>query len=125
MNALMVIVGASFGALLRYYINIFIAQHWQNFPYATLTVNIIGSFLAGIFVVFILEKNLLGETWRLLLLVGFLGSLTTFSTFSFETLIMFENGLFLKALVNIGLNLLLSLAAVFLGAVIVRFFTAV
>ncbi len=118
MNFLIVIVGAAFGASLRYFINTVVT--FGGLPYATLLVNVLGSFLAGILVILIFEKSLLSESWRLFLLVGFLGSLTTFSTFSFETMFFFQNGEILKAVLNIGSNVVLSLVSVFVGAFIGR-----
>jgi CrcB protein len=113
MNFLIVIAGAGLGASLRYLINIIV--NTGMLPYSTLLVNVVGSFLAGIFVFLVLEKSVLNETWRLFLLVGFLGSFTTFSTFSVETMTIFQSGEIFKALLNIGLNVVLSLFAVFVG----------
>lgn len=79
----------------------------RQFPYGTLFVNATGSFLMGLIYVFLLERfDGVGPQLRSLLLIGFLGGFTTFSSFSIETLILFENGDWL----NGGLNILLSIA---------------
>ena len=74
-------VGATVGASCRYYIGVLSIQYLgKAFPYGTLISNVVGSFIAGILVVVILERFLLSETYRLMLLVGLTGSLTTMST---------------------------------------------
>ena len=74
-------VGATVGASCRYYIGVLSLQYLgKTFPYGTLISNVIGSFIAGILVFVILEKLLLSETYRLMLLVGLTGSLTNMST---------------------------------------------
>ena len=86
-------VGATVGASCRYYIGVLSIQYLgKTLPYGTLISNVVGSFIAGILVVVILEKLLLSETYRLMLLVGLTGSLTTMSTLSFESLEMFSGG---------------------------------
>ena len=86
-------VGATVGASCRYYIGVLSIQYLgKAFPYGTLISNVVGSFIAGILVVVILEKLLLSETYRLMLLVGLTGSLTTMSTLSFESLEMLSGG---------------------------------
>ena len=105
-------VGATVGASCRYYIGVLSLQYLgKTLPYGTLISNIIGSFIAGILVVVILEKLLLSETYRLMLLIGLTGSLTTMSTLSFESLEMLSGGSYGQALLNILLNIGLSLLA--------------
>ena len=111
-------IGATVGASCRYYIGIISAQYLGNgIPYGTLISNVIGSFIAGVLIVFVLEKLLLSETYRLMLLVGLAGSLTTMSALSIESVEMISVGHYSQALINILLNLLLSLMAASLGVV--------
>ena len=92
-------VGATVGASCRYYIGVLSIQYLgKGFPYGTLISNVVGSFIAGILVVVILEKLLLSETYRLMLLVGLTGSLTTMSTLSFESLEMLSGGSYGQAM---------------------------
>jgi len=115
-------VGATVGASCRYYIGVFSLQYLgKALPYGTLISNVIGSFIAGILVVVILEKLLLSETYRLMLLVGLTGSLTTMSTLSFESLEMLSGGNYGQALLNILLNIGLSLLAAGLGVMLAKY----
>ncbi|BAS67087.1 fluoride efflux transporter CrcB [Bathymodiolus septemdierum thioautotrophic gill symbiont] len=115
-------VGATIGASMRYYLTVFINSIFgHGFPYGTLSANVLGSFLAGIFVVIILEKAMLNEVYRLLLLVGLTGSLTTMSTLSWESVEMISMGHYEQAGLNILLNIVLSLSAVGVGVVLARY----
>ena len=115
-------VGATVGASCRYYIGVLSIQYLgKAFPYGTLISNVVGSFIAGILVVVILEKLLLSETYRLMLLVGLTGSLTTMSTLSFESLEMLSGGNYGQALLNILLNVVLSLLAAGLGVMLAKY----
>jgi CrcB protein len=114
--------GATIGASVRYYLNIFMQSIFgSGFPYGTLSANIIGSFLAGILVVVILEKAVFNEVYRLMLLVGLTGSLTTMSTLSFESVEMLSLGHYGQAGINILLNVLLSLLAAGVGVALMRY----
>ena len=111
-------VGATVGASSRYYIGIISAQYLaKGLRYGALISNVIGSFIAGVLIVLVLEKLLLSETYRLMLLVGLAGSLTTMSALSIESVEMLSGGHYSQAFINILLNLLLSLAAASLGVV--------
>ena len=115
-------VGATVGASCRYYIGVLSIQYLgKGFPYGTLISNVVGSFIAGILVVVILEKLLLSETYRLMLLIGLTGSLTTMSTLSFESLEMLSGGNYGQALLNILLNIGLSLLAAGLGVMLAKY----
>jgi CrcB protein len=113
---LAVLLGGALGALMRFIVSTSITQKVDtNFPFGTLTVNIIGSFLVGFLSMWLVEKAGLDPVWRMAIFVGFLGAFTTFSTFSLETLNLFEQGLPLRALLNMILSVTLSVLAVWLG----------
>ena len=126
MNALTSIatigIGATVGASCRYYIGIVSVQYLgKSLPYGTLISNVLGSFIAGLLVVFILEKLLLSETYRLMLLVGLTGSLTTMSALSIESVEMLSGGSYSQALLNILLNVGLSVLAASLGFMLTKY----
>jgi len=114
-------VGATIGASARYYLTELMAHLFgRGFPYGTLSANLIGSFLAGILVVIVLEKAALHEVYRYMLLIGLTGSLTTMSTLSWESVEMISLGHYGQATINILLNVLLSLSAAGVGVVLTR-----
>ena len=92
----------------------------RNLPYGTLFVNIVGSFLLAFLMVFGLRSTLFSPEIRIGLAVGFMGGFTTFSTFSYETLRLLEDGSFWQAGVNILLNVVLCLLFAVLGALVAR-----
>ena len=115
-------IGATVGASCRYYIGILSMQYLDKaLPYGTLISNVIGSFIAGILVVFVLEKLFLSDTYRLMLLVGLTGSLTTMSALSIESVEMLSGGSYSQALLNILLNIALSLLAASLGVMLAKY----
>jgi len=117
--------GATIGASVRYYLTQFMqATIGSGFPYGTLSANIIGSFLAGILVVVVIEKSALHEAYRLMLLIGLTGSLTTMSTLSWESVEMISLGHYAQAALNILLNVVLSLTAAGAGVALSRYFLA-
>jgi CrcB protein len=114
-------IGATIGASARYYLTELMAHLFgRGFPYGTLSANLIGSFLAGILVVIVLEKAALHEVYRYMLLIGLTGSLTTMSTLSWESVEMISLGHYGQATINILLNVLLSLSAAGVGVVLTR-----
>ncbi|MCT7942880.1 MULTISPECIES: fluoride efflux transporter CrcB [Shewanella] len=114
-NILFVALGGSIGAVLRYLISIFMIQVFgSSFPFGTLLVNVLGSFLMGI-VYALGQLSHLSPEVKSLVAVGLLGALTTFSTFSNETLLLMQEGLWFKSMLNVLLNVTLCLFMVYLG----------
>lgn len=117
-QTLAIATGGALGALLRFW-----SSNWvygllgRSFPYGTLAVNIAGSLAIGFCYVWLVERSILGPEWRALVMVGFLGAFTTFSTFSVETLNLLEGGAVLKALLNMLLSVVLCVVAAWLGMV--------
>ncbi len=116
LNLLLVALGGSIGASTRYLISTWAAERFgTNFPFGTLMVNIAGCFIIGAFMTIATEKFIVHPHWRLLVTVGFLGGLTTFSSFSYETFKLLGDGNWLLAVGNIMTNLVFSLLATWLG----------
>ena len=112
---------AILGALARYYqSNLVSAMFGKSFPYATLSINVFGSFLMGLLFFLTLERLTLSPSLRAGVLTGFLGAYTTFSTFSIETYSLIQDGNARKALIYSLGSVLLSIGAVFLGATLGR-----
>lgn len=116
LRVLPIAAGGALGAVSRYWLSIGIHRYaGQSFPYGTLTVNILGSLLMGIFYVLLVERLALSAEWRAFLLVGLLGAFTTFSTFSIETLNIIEQGELHKAMLNIVASVATCLLACWFG----------
>jgi fluoride exporter len=114
-------VAAIVGANLRYLLSRLAAREFGLvFPYGTLAINIVGSFIVGFFVIWTTERVLLDPRWRLLVVVGFCGSFTTFSSYAFETMSYFEQGQWALMLANIFSNNLLCLGGALAGIAAAR-----
>ncbi|WP_018704200.1 fluoride efflux transporter CrcB [Anaeromusa acidaminophila] len=108
--------GGGMGAVTRYLVTIWAAERFGSaFPYGTLLVNVAGSFIIGLFMTLFLERLELDPQWRLFISVGFLGGLTTFSSFSYETLRLVQEGAMSQAFANAGSNVILCLASTWAG----------
>ena len=114
-------MGGSIGAVLRYGASIGVTSLFgRGFPYGTLFVNVSGSLLIGVLSILMLERFNIGPEWRAAVLVGMLGSYTTFSTFSLETLNLLEQGELVTALINVLLSVTICMMAVWVGVFIGR-----
>jgi fluoride exporter len=113
--------GGAIGAIARYAtVMLSVRLFGVKFPIGTILVNSIGSFLAGFFMVLIMSRFAATDTLRLFLVVGFLGAFTTFSSFSWETWVLIENGETQNAFLNIFLNNFLALGLAFVGINVAR-----
>ena len=114
-------IAAIVGANLRYLLSRLAARELGPiFPYGTLFINIVGSFIVGLFVIWTTERALVEPRWRLLVVVGFCGSFTTFSSYAFETMAYFEAGQWGLMLANILANNVLCLGGALAGMAVAR-----
>lgn len=114
--------GASCGAVLRWVLGSHFNQLWSVLPVGTLLANLLGGLLVGLAIPWFSQQTALAPEWRLLVITGFLGGLTTFSTFSAEVLEMLLEQKYSHAAVTAGSHLLGSLALTALGFMLVRAF---
>jgi fluoride exporter len=120
-NFLVISVAAVVGANLRFFLSRLAAKEFGPvFPYGTLIINIVGSFIVGFFIIWTSERVLLDPRWRLLVVVGFCGSFTTFSSYAFETMSYFEQGQWGLMLTNFLSNNLLCLGSALAGMALAR-----
>jgi CrcB protein len=115
---LMVGVGGFLGSVLRFWLGSFIGGRLgARFPYGTFVINVTGSFLIGMIVTVLAAKAHWSPNWRYLILIGFIGGYTTFSTFEFETLRLAQDGQMLMAILNVTLSVVVGFVGVWAGAV--------
>ena len=117
LNYFAVGVGGALGAMLRFFIynRLGTAGHISLFALPTLVVNVIGSLCIGIAWFYLVEKALLPPVWKNLVITGFLGALTTFSTFSMDTLRLFQTEQYTIALGYMAANVVLCVTGVFIS----------
>ena len=121
MNFIMVSLGAIVGANLRYILGRYAAKVLGPvFPYGTLIINIVGSFIVGWFMIWTTERVLVDPRWRLLIVVGFCGGFTTFSSYAFESMAYFQQGQWTLMTTNILANNVLCLVAAVAGMALAR-----
>ena len=121
LDFLSISAGAIVGANLRYWMSRS-AVRWLGpvFPYGTLSINVLGSFVLGFFLVWTSERVLVDPRWRLLIAVGFCGGYTTFSSYAYETMAFFEQGQWTLMAANFLANNLLACMAVLAGMALAR-----
>lgn len=119
----MIAFGGALGALSRYSMTKWINSYWHHhFPFATMMVNLLGCILMGIAFVIISERIPCLEPYRPLVIVGFLGAFTTFSTFSLEIVSLIHMQAWLTALSYLLLSCILGVLGLALGMALTRFF---
>lgn len=113
-------LGGFLGSVSRYGLSHYVDAHMlSSFPYGTMLVNIAGCFIIGIIYALSTDGGVTPEA-RLLLATGFCGGFTTFSSFSYESITLLQDGQFLYAFAYSGLSLLIGFAATFLGIVLIK-----
>ena len=108
-------VGASLGAVSRWLLGVGFNAIWATMPLGTLLANLVGAYLVGLAASFFEANAGLSPELKLLVITGFLGGLTTFSTFSSEVVMILQSGAYFRAFITVGMHLLGSLALTILG----------
>ena len=117
-KGLLVFIGGGIGSVFRYMMSGWVyAAFGSNFPYGTLAVNVLGSFVIGFFLTLAEDRFLITSDMRIFVAIGIVGGFTTFSTFSYETFKLFKNGSFLIGGINIAVSLTFALFALWIGSI--------
>jgi len=115
---LIIALGGAIGSMLRFWAGGYVSGRLgTRFPYGTFVINVTASFLIGFIMTVLAERTHLSPSWRYLLVIGFLGGYSTFSSFEYETFRVFEDGEFLIAAMNIALSVGVGFVAVWIGAI--------
>ncbi|HPE34868.1 MAG TPA: fluoride efflux transporter CrcB [Bacteroidales bacterium] len=115
-------IGGFIGTALRFVISRYFQLHYLSvFPWSTFLINILGSFLIGIFFGLSEKGNILSSEWRIFLTVGICGGFTTFSSLSNDAFLLMQNREIFRLFIYAGLSFVLGLAAVFTGRLIIKF----
>jgi fluoride exporter len=121
LDFLAISLGAIAGANLRYWMSRYAVRVLGPvFPYGTLAINVLGSFVLGFFLVWTTERTIVDPRWRLLIAVGFCGGFTTFSSYAYETMTFFEQGQWALLTANFVSNNLLACAGILAGMALAR-----
>ncbi len=116
-NLLLVGLGGGIGSMLRYAAGLLLSS--KIFPYSTLLVNIIGSFIIGIIFALSIKEQSIANNWKLFLATGVCGGFTTFSAFSLENMGLLQSGKYAMAFTYVALSIVLGIGATFLGYLII------
>jgi fluoride exporter len=118
---LFISLGAVVGANLRYFVGQYVAKLIPStLPYGTLIINVTGSFILALFLVWTTERVIADPRWRLIIAIGFCGGYTTFSSYTYETFALFGQGQWLACALNVLANNVLCLLGTVLGAMLAR-----
>jgi CrcB protein len=121
LDFLAISLGAVVGANLRYWMSRYAVRLLGPvFPYGTLTINVLGSFVLGFVLAWTTERTIVDPRWRLLIAVGFCGGFTTFSSYAYETMAFFEQGQWVLLAANFLSNNLLACAGALAGMALAR-----
>ena len=113
--------GGALGALSRYWLTVSIERfNGTGFPLGTFMVNLLGSFLIGLLNILFAEKLSVADQWRPVIITGFLGAMTTFSTFSLDALLLFQQGHYNTALFYVLSSVMICIFAAYVGMQIAR-----
>ncbi len=122
----LVVLGGGLGSGARYLFGGFVAERLgSTFPYGTISINAIGSFLIALIMVLALQGGIIGPDLRLALTTGVMGGFTTYSTFNYESLSLFERGALLLGALNVAVTVLLCLATGVAGLALGRWIVAI
>ena len=120
-SILLVGIGGFVGSIARYLVAVFFAGQLSSaFPFATFAVNVVGCFLIGILFALSDRGNILTPEWRIFLTTGFCGGFTTFSTFSYESIRLLQDGEFLYLAFNVLFSVVAGIAATYLGILLIK-----
>ena len=123
MNLLLIFLGGGIGATARYGLQGAIYKMTgAGFPYGTLVVNVVGSFLIGLLMTSFEERFMINPSLRVFLTIGILGGFTTFSSFSYETMALLRDGSYMLGLGNIALSVTVCLGVTWIGIMIGKLF---
>lgn len=115
---LIVALGGGIGSVLRFWAGGYVSGRLgTRFPYGTFVINITASFLIGFIMTVLAERTHMSPSWRYLLVVGFLGGYSTFSSFEYETFRAFEDAEFLITALNVALSVGVGFIAVWIGVI--------
>lgn len=115
-----VAAGGAIGAGLRYGVGLWASRLYSGFPWHTMLINVLGSFLIGVLMAFAIDKGAVPGEWRLFLGTGVLGGFTTFSTLAYESIALAQDGLWASSLVNVVGTCVVGLAMAWLGLAVGR-----
>ena len=120
LDCILIGTGGFIGTVIRYLIGCIPAKSWNNFPIKTLCINVAGAFLIGLIAAMAAKDRSLNQHIVLMLRVGVCGGFTTFSTFAYESVDLFQKGMGWSAVLYVMLSIVLGFSAIYLAQMIIR-----